>query len=148
MGKYVEKNLQHGETLKRKASFTLLYVILHITNLLIIPLIVRIIKYKNFNLAVTNKRIVGKVGVINTKALDAPLNKIQNCSVKQGLWGKVFNYGTITVNTAAGEYKFDGVKSANDFKNGIMAQIDEYEEERMKQQASQMAQAMAGVIQK
>lgn len=146
MSKYVENNLQKGETIVKKAKITMLFAFMHITNILIIPLIVRLVKVKNIALAFTNKRIVGKVGVIKTQALDAPLNKIQNCSVKQGLGGKIFNYGTIRVDTAAGKFEFVGVKDANGFKNALMAQTDKFEEDRMQQQASQMAQAMAGVL--
>ncbi len=66
--------------------------------------------------------------------------------MKQGLGGKIFNYGTIRVDTAAGKFEFGGVKDANGFKNALMAQTDKFEEDRMQQQASQMAQAMAGVL--
>ncbi len=148
MGKYVENNLQKNESLVKQAKITFIWVIWHITNILIIPLIVRIIKHNHIELAITNKRIVGKIGVFNTKSLDSPLNKIQNCSVKQTFGGKIFNFGTVVVNTAAGEYCFEGVKSANDFKNAVMAQIEQYEEDRTRQQAEQMARAMAGAINK
>lgn len=148
MGKYVESNLQRNEVIVKKAKITMISVIMHISNILIIPLIVRLIKHANIELAVTNRRIVGKLGVFNTQALDSPLNKLQNCAVKQTFAGKIFNYATVEITTAAGSYKFFGVKSGNDFKNTVMAQIDQFEEERIKQQADQMAKAMAGVINK
>lgn len=148
MGKYVENNLQKGETIVKKAKITALFVVMHITNIFIIPLIVRIIKFKNIELAVTSKRVVGKVGVINTKSLDAPINKVQNCSVKQNLSGKLFKYGTVTINTAAGEFSFPGVKDANAFKAALMAQMEQYDEDKMKQQAAYMAQAVAGTVNK
>ncbi len=66
MSKYVENNLQKGETIVKKAKITMLFAFMHITNILIIPLIVRLVKVKNIALAFTNKRIVGKVGVIKT----------------------------------------------------------------------------------
>ena len=148
MSKYTEKNLQRGETVVKKAKITWLFVFMHITNILIIPLIVRIIIFLNIDLAVTSKRVVGKIGVLRTQVLDAPLSKLQNCSVKQNLSGKIFNYGTVVINTASGEYNFSGVKNANSFKNFVMAQIEQYEEDKMRQQAAQMAQAMAGVLNK
>lgn len=148
MGKYVESNLQLGETVVKKAKITILFVILHITNIFIIPLIVRIIKFSRLELAFTDRRVIGRVGVFNTKALDSPLNKLQNCSVTQTLGGKLFHYGTITINTAAGTTSVDGVKNPDDFKRGVMAQIEKYEEEKIQRQAAQMAQAMAGAIKK
>lgn len=146
MGKYVENNLQRNEVVVKKAKITMISVIMHITNILVIPLIVRLIKHANIDLAVTNKRIVGKLGVFNTQALDSPLNKVQNCAVNQTFAGKIFNYATVDITTAAGSYQFVGVKSGNEFKNAVMAQIDQFEEDRIKQQAEQMARAMSGAI--
>lgn len=148
MGKYVENNLQKNETVVKKAKITLLYVILHITNIFVIPLIVRLIKYCNIELAVTSKRIVGKVGVIKTQSLDSPINKVQNTEVKQGLGGKLFGYGTIIITTAAGSYNFVGVKKPNEFKSAVMAQIEQYEEEKIRLQSEQMARAMAQAVNK
>ena len=148
MGKYVENNLQRNEVIVKKAKITMISVIMHITNILVIPLIVRLIKHANIDLAVTNKRIVGKLGVFNTQALDSPLNKVQNCAVNQTFVGKIFNYATVDITTAAGRYQVVGVKSGNEFKNAVMAQIDQFEEYRIKQQAEQMARAMSGVVNK
>ena len=154
---YVEKNLGKNEVIVKKADRNALFLvgtwvkgILHCWLLLIptIKAIAATIRFTHVELAITNKRIVGKVGVFNTKSLDAPLNKIQNVSDKQTFFGKIFNYSTININTAAGEYTFDCIKSGAQFKGMIMAQIDQYEEDRIAQQATQMANAMAGVINK
>lgn len=148
MGKYVENNLQRGETIVKKAKITLVYAVCCLTNIFVIPLIVRLVKRAKTELAVTSRRVVGKVGVIKTQSLDAQITKVQNCSVKRTLGGRIFNYGTVVINTAAGEYFFPGVKDADKFKGTVMNQMEAYEEEKMKQQAAQMAQAMAGVINK
>ena len=157
MGKYVENNLGKNETIVKKADInglslipTWIFGILFFW-LAFIPLIKAIIatvRFMNIELAVTNKRVVGKVGVASTNALDAPLNKIQNVSVSQGFWGKIFNYGIIKINTAAGEFVFTAVKNVNQFKGIIMAQIDQYEEDRIKQQAAEMANAMSAAMKK
>lgn len=155
MGKYVENNLGKNEVIVKKADRNGLFLVstwivgILFCWLLLIPFVKAIIKTVQFThveLAITNKRVVGKVGVANTKALDAPLNKIQNVSVTQKLGGKIFNYATVTINTAAGEYNFGAVKNANAFKGMLMAQIDQFEEDRLKQQANQMAAAMASAI--
>ena len=148
MSNYVEKSLIKGETVVKKAKKTALFVIMHITNILIIPLIVRIIKFNNIELAITTRRVVGKTGVFSTQALDSPLNKIQNIEISQGLVGKIFNYGTVKITTASGICGFNGIKGANEFKTAILAQADAYEGERIKQQARETAMAMAGVLNK
>ena len=155
MAKYVEKNLGKNETIVKVAGRTswLLFWTwvkgILLCWLLFIPLFKAIkatIIYCKAELGITNTRVIGKIGVFNTKALDAPLNKIQNTSVTQPFWGKIFNYGTIAINTAAGEYKFDGIVSPDAFKGILLAQIDQYEEDRVKQQASEMANAMASAL--
>lgn len=152
---YVEKNLGKNEAIVKKADKNGLFLLgawikgILLFWLLFIPTIKAIaatICFKNVELAITNKRIIGKVGVFNTKTLDAPLNKIQNVSENQKFFGKLFNYSTIAINTAAGEFCFDCIKSGAQFKNMILAQIDQYEEDRIAQQANQMANAMAGAI--
>lgn len=154
---YVEKQLGKNEVLVKKADRNGLFLLAAWIKgilffwVLLIPLfkaIAATIKFKNVELAITNKRIIGKVGVFNTQTLDAPLNKIQNAGEKQGFWGKIFNYSVITINTAAGEYIFPCIKNGAKFKGMIMGQIDQYEEDRIAQQAQQMASAMSGVLNK
>ncbi len=157
MGKYVENNLNKNEVIVQKAKLNGLMLLsewlkgILLCWLLLIPTIKAIaatIRFNKTELAVTNKRIIGKVGVFNTKTLDAPLNKIQNTSSESKFFGKIFNFGTIKINTAAGAYDFYGIKNVEAFKGVIMSQIEEYEEQRMRDQASQMASAMASVINK
>lgn len=154
---YVEKNLSKNEVIVKMADRNALFLIgtwikgILLCWLLFIPLIKAIaatIRFLKVELAITNKRVVGKVGVFNTKTLDAPLNKIQNVAENQKFFGKIFNYSTITISTAAGTFEFDCIKSGAKFKNMILAQVDQYEEDRIKQQANEMAQAMANAINK
>lgn len=155
MGKYVENNLGKNETIVKKANLNGLFLLgtwikgILFCWLLLIPLIKAIIatvKFTHIELAITNKRVVGKVGVANTNSLDAPLNKIQNASVSQPFFGKIFNYGVVRIDTAAGKFEFPAVKNAENFKGMLMAQIDQYEEDRVKQQAAEMANAMSAAL--
>lgn len=155
MGKYVENNLGKNETIVKKADLNSLFLLwtwikgILFCWLLLIPTvkaIIATIRFSRIELAVTNKRIIGKIGVANTQSLDAPLNKIQNVGVKQKFGGKIFNYGDVTITTAAGEFNFGAIKNVNAFKGILMAQIDQFEEDRLKQQADQMARAMSSAI--
>lgn len=155
MSKYVENSLGKNETIVKKADLNGLFLVgawvkgILLIWLLFIPFIKAIIatvRFSAIELAITSRRVVGKIGVANTKAMDAPLNKIQNVSVTQPFLGKIFNYGTIKITTAAGEFTFGAIKNADAFKGMIMAQMDQFEEDRLKQQADQMAKAMAGAI--
>ena len=55
----------------REARITPLFAILRLTNIFIIPLIVRLIKWSHMELAITDRRIIGKIGVIKVQTLDA-----------------------------------------------------------------------------
>ena len=155
MSNYIEENLNRNEKIVEKAKLNALALVpiwicgMLFFWLLLIPTIKAIaatVRFKSTELAVTDKRVVGKVGVFNTKSLDAPLNKIQNASVTRTFWGRVFNYSTIKISTASesdGCY-FPYIKSADAFKGMIMNQIEIYEEDRVKEQAKQMANAMMG----
>ena len=157
MGKYVENNLERNENIVKKAELNFLSLlgawikgILFFWVLFIptIKAIVATLKFFNIELALTNKRIIGKTGVLSTDALNAPLDKIQNVGVNQTLFGRMFNYGTVTINTAAGNYTFHMIKNVNAFKGQIMSQIEIYQEEKIQLQAEKMASAMASAINK
>ncbi len=156
MGKYVEKNLNVRETVLKKAELHPLELIMAwvwgvlLCWLLFIPTIRAIsttIRHLNTELAVTDKRVIGKAGFINSASLDLPLNKVQNVKVSSGLWGKLFNYGTIEIEAGGGSLSFCGIKNADGFKKFLMNQIDEYENMKIKAQAQEMAAAMQGVKQ-
>lgn len=93
-------------------------------------------------ISLSNTRITGKTGVINTKTMDSPLNKVNNISVEQGLGGKIFNYSTLVISTSSGNYNFKYIKSADAFKSRVMEQIEICENERFKNQAAQLMGAM------
>ncbi|MDE6764150.1 MAG: PH domain-containing protein [Oscillospiraceae bacterium] len=97
---------------------------------------------KNTELGLTNKKVMGKYGIINTKVMDSPLNKVNSVTVEQGLGGKIFGYGKVVISTSSGGYNFNYIKSADSFRSAVMNQIDAAEEERLRKQAEQLAGAM------
>lgn len=155
MGKYVDQNLGRNESIVEEAKLSPVSLVLSwivgvvFCWLLLIPTIkaiIRTIAFFNTELAFTNKRVIGKTGIINTKAMDAPLNKIQSVSVSSGLFGKVFGYGNVNIHTAAGEYHYDYIRRPDDFKGRLMAQMDIFDEERVRSQAAEMASAISGAV--
>jgi len=151
----VENNLGRNEEIVQEAKLNTIFLVgvwvfgILFCWLLFIPLvkaIIETVKFNNIELAITNKRVIGKTGVVNTSSLDAPLNKVQNSSVKQTLFGKIFNYGIVKIDTAAGSYTYGAVKDVEEFKRKLMVQIDKYEEDKVKQQAAEMAKAMANAV--
>ena len=101
-----------------------------------------LIKFFTTKLIITNKRINGKTGLINTSELDSPLNKINGIQIKQGLFGEIFNYGTVSITTSSTVFHFDYIDKPNDFKIILNNQIEKYDEDRIEKQAKKMAEAM------
>ncbi|MBO4292126.1 MAG: PH domain-containing protein [Lachnospiraceae bacterium] len=75
-------------------------------------------------LAVTEKKIVGKTGIINSRSTDAFLEKIDYFAIKESLAGRLFNYATIEIGTTSSKVRFPYIEYASYFKNTVMDCID------------------------
>lgn len=93
-------------------------------------------------LAITDKKVFGRVGIIKTAEMNSPIHQIQNVSVSNGLFGKLFKYGTVVITTTTGVYAFKYVKNPDQFKNEVMAQITRTEESKMDLHAQKIADAI------
>lgn len=102
----------------------------------------KIVKIRTTEIGFTNKNFIGKTGWINVKVMNSPLNKVNNVSVQSGFFGTLFGYGTIHVNSASGNYIFRYIKNADFFRTNLLQTIENYETEKVKQSAKEMAAAM------
>jgi len=68
----------------------------------VLVFIPRFVRYMTSEFAVTNKRVIVKVGLINRHTLELVLAKIETVGVDQGVLGRIFNYGTIVVTGTGG----------------------------------------------
>ena len=94
-----------------------------------------LIAFFTTKLTITNKKVTGKTGLINTNQLDSPLNKISGVQVEKGLFGQIFNYGTIKITTASTVFNFKYIGNPDEFRTILNNQIEQYDEERIKKQA-------------
>jgi uncharacterized membrane protein YdbT with pleckstrin-like domain len=62
----------------------------------------RFVRYATSEFAVTNKRVIVKVGLIHRHTLELVLAKIETVGVDQSIPGRLFNYGTIIVTGTGG----------------------------------------------
>lgn len=115
-------------------------VVFFICIILCFPLLIK--KYTT-ELGFTNKRLIGKVGLINTKSLDSPLNKINNVSVSRNLFGRMFKYGRITISTSSGTYNYVYILNPEKFRNKLLEQMEILDDERIKLQAKEVASNMS-----
>ena len=105
-------------------------------------LISDLITFFTTKLTITNKRVIGKTGLININQLDSPLNKINGIQVEKGLFGQIFNYGTIKITTSSTVFNFKYIAYPDEFRTTLNNQIEQYDDERIKKQAQELAAAM------
>ena len=95
MGKYVEDNLVKDENVVYEAKLHwMLFVSLRA---LITLFIAPIIAYTTSEFAITNKRIIMKVGLTRRRTLEMNLQKIETVNINQGILGRMLGYGTVTI---------------------------------------------------
>ena len=64
-------------------------------------LLYRLAVYHFDEIVVTNQKFHIRVGLINKAVASTPLKNINNVTFQQGLFGRIFGYGTVNVHSAA-----------------------------------------------
>lgn len=139
---YIDQNLLPGERVVARgrvsgASYVglcillllgILSAILLIGFVLIIVAIVEMVRLKNVELGVTNRRVIGKTGVFSTNSLDLRLAKLEGVSVSQGLIGSVFNYGSVTISgTGQSRMRFPGMADPEKLRRAFLGAAETQE---------------------
>ena len=77
------------------------------------------ISYSSLEVIVTNKRILGKQGVLGLTLLDVPLNNVTNIKVDMSLFGKMFGYGTLTILAPSGQFVYRQLADALEIQRTV-----------------------------
>ncbi len=106
MSSYVESALIDGERvlyLGRVSTWALFWPYL-LLGVLLLPVVIGLfllisawIQKKTTELAVTNKRVIVKKGLIQRETVELNIHKIESVRVEQGVLARMFNYGTVVV---------------------------------------------------
>jgi len=89
------------------------------------------IRYVTSEFAVTDKRVLGKVGFIERESDETLLSKIEAIAVDQGVIGRMFGFGTLTITGTGGTQEvFSGISDPLQFRRQIQSQIIAQEERR------------------
>jgi len=119
---YIDKNLMPNESIVFKShlhwfvfvspvvwlfSSFILFASVPILLVLTIPMFIissfsSFTKYVSSEFAVTNKRLIIKTGLIRRDTVELLLTKVEGLQVNQGIFGRMFNFGTITVSGTGG----------------------------------------------
>lgn len=90
----------------------------------IIWFIAALVTYFTSEFGVTNKRVMIKYGFIKRISLETLLNKIEGIAVKQGLLGRILNYGTIIVKGTGGTNNpFHKIEAPLNFRKNVQENI-------------------------
>ena len=94
---------------------------------------------------VTNLRVVDETGFFTRYSKESPLDKINNVEYDQSVWGRLFGYGNVDIQTAAelGETKYELIHHPKLLKDTITQAQEEYKKIQITSQATQLAQAIA-----
>ncbi|MBS0287344.1 MAG: PH domain-containing protein [Proteobacteria bacterium] len=81
--------------------------------------------YISSEFAVTNKRVIAKVGYMRRQTVETFLQKIEAIEVQQSLFGRIFNWGTIVIIGTGGtnEY-FQNIANPLAFRLAVEQQTD------------------------
>ncbi len=84
------------------------------------------IKMSSSEFALTNKRVLIKVGVLTHNSLETQLNKVSNISVSQGVLGRLLGYGTIIIASTGGvKEMYPSIENPILFKKKIQEAIEQ-----------------------
>ena len=82
------------------------------------------IKSGSSEFAITNKRVVIKVGLIRRHSLELLLQKVEGIGVDQGIVGRILGYGTITVSGVGGTKEaFQRISNPLEFRRQVQASL-------------------------
>lgn len=98
-------------------------VFITIAVLILLP---AIILYLTEYIAIDGNTLVGHKGFIRSRRLSCPLSKVQQVSIGNGLFGKIFRYHTVTVATAGTgtvEFVFHQMAKAQAFVDAVNERI-------------------------
>ena len=76
----------------------------------------------------TDRRVLAKTGLISRESIELLLGKVEGLQVKQGILGRIFNFGTIIISgTGGSKSPFRGITEPLHFRKRVQEQIGEVE---------------------
>lgn len=115
MGNYVNKNLIADEHVHYETSYH--WIIFCNLRGLLTAFIAPLIDRYTSEFAITNKRVIIKIGLISRRTLEMNLSKIESVNVDQGILGRILDYGTIRIfGTGGTKESFPNIKQPIKFR--------------------------------
>lgn len=130
MGSYVESALTKGEQVVYQGKVSIWSLVpLMLLGLIFLAFYglgllfwaAAAIRYFTTELAITNKRVIAKFGLISRSTIEINLQKIESIQVSQGILGRIFNFGSIVVSGAGNpQAPIPGISSPLQFRRAFI----------------------------
>ncbi len=93
---------------------------------------------------VTTLRLIDETGVFTVKVKESPLDKINNVSYSQSLFGRMFGFGDVEIQTAAemGATIYYGLDSPKELSNALTSAQENYKQNLVLGQAFKLNQTV------
>ena len=79
------------------------------------------ITYKTSEFAVTSRRVVMKQGFIRRKTMELMLGKVDSLAVDQGIFGRIFGFGTVRITVATEKQTFPFLANPLEFRRQVQS---------------------------
>ena len=107
------------------AQGTWTYLVLIAPGLGLLILLAAVIRRQSSDFAVTNKRVMMKIGVFTTRSVELLLSKVEAITVHQSLGGRVFGYGDLVVTGSGGtEERFSNIQAPLELRRAVQSVTD------------------------
>jgi uncharacterized membrane protein YdbT with pleckstrin-like domain len=115
---YVEGNLMQGEHVAYRGHIH--WIVFCTLSALLTLFIAPLIRRMTSEFAITNKRVIIKVGLISRRTIELNLQKVESIGVDQGILGRIFGYGTIViVGTGGTKEPFNAIADPLAFRKAV-----------------------------
>jgi uncharacterized membrane protein YdbT with pleckstrin-like domain len=94
------------------------------------------IRYISSEFAITDKRVLSKLGFIERESDETLLSKVEAIGVDQGILGRLLGFGTVTITGTGGTQEpFPMISQPLEFRRQIQSQVVAIDDRRMGQPA-------------
>ncbi|MGA3211603.1 MAG: PH domain-containing protein [Terriglobales bacterium] len=101
--------------------------------LAVVIVVFGLFKRSSTEMAVTNKRVLVKVGLMSRRSIEIMLSKIESVRVDQSVMGRILRFGTIVVRGVGGTPEpFADIANPLEFRRRVQEQIDRLQPEDAK----------------
>ncbi len=128
MGSYVEGNLLPDEQIRYSAKLHWMMYVPHVILMFVlvgfVTILIPLIRQWTTEIVATNKRVIGKEGLISRRTLEMNLVKVETIGVDQGIIGRIFDFGTIVVvGTGGTREAFKWIEKPLEFRRTVQEMI-------------------------